>query len=123
MSPNLSMRCGGVAASRARREQLIVEAVSQVQQIRALLECVWPAASDTGQQPFKSSTWVAAMSVVLERDGAALARTRRLGWIVARLRCDAGSPDPISRNRALKLTELVTSITGLSAIGAARPKA
>ncbi len=28
----------------ARREQLIVEAVAQVQQIRDLLECVWPAA-------------------------------------------------------------------------------
>ncbi|HZZ97662.1 MAG TPA: transposase [Jatrophihabitantaceae bacterium] len=31
----------------ARREQLIVEMVSQVQQIRALLECVWPAALET----------------------------------------------------------------------------
>jgi transposase len=29
----------------ARREQLIAEAVGQIQQIRALLECVWPAES------------------------------------------------------------------------------
>ena len=36
----------------ARREQLIGEAVSQVQQIRDLLECVWPAALDTAKQPF-----------------------------------------------------------------------
>jgi hypothetical protein len=31
----------------ARREQLVVEMVAQIQQIRALLECVWPAALDT----------------------------------------------------------------------------
>ena len=158
----------------ARREQLITEATSQVQQIRALLECVWPAALDTAQQPFKSSTWVAAMTVVLERDGGDLARTRRLGpdrfeAAVRReiLRSDRQKPclrilrrlftaladpagvishrpgalervglllgdwrhtqqrlaDAESRMLAvldeLKLTELVTSITGLSAIGAA----
>lgn len=33
----------------ACREQLIVEQVSQVQQMRALLECVWPAALDTAR--------------------------------------------------------------------------
>ncbi len=158
----------------ARREQLIVEATSQVQQIRALLECVWPAALDTAQQPFKSSTWVAAMTVVLERDGGELARTRRLGadrfeTAVRReiIRSDKQKPcrrilrsvfaalsdlagvithrpgalervglllsdwretqrrqvDAETRMLAvldeLKLTELVTSITGLSAIGAA----
>src|SRR5205814_4331937 len=63
----------------ARREQLLVEAGSQVQQIRALLECVWPAALQTARQPFRSSTWTAAMSIVMDRDGADLARTRRLG--------------------------------------------
>ena len=63
----------------ARREQLLVETVSQVQQMRALLECVWPAALETAQQPFRSQTWAAAMSVIVERDGGDLARTRRLG--------------------------------------------
>jgi transposase len=63
----------------ARREQLITEMISQVQQIRALLECVWPAALDTAQQPFRSQSWVAAMSVVCDRDGGDLARTYRLG--------------------------------------------
>jgi transposase len=63
----------------ARREQLIVEAVAEVQQIRDLLECVWPAALDTARQPFKSRTWAAAMSVILDRDGGDLARTQRLG--------------------------------------------
>jgi len=63
----------------ARREQLIVEMVSQVQQMRALLECVWPASLETAQQPFRSRTWAAAMSVVCERDAGDLDRTRRLG--------------------------------------------
>jgi transposase len=62
-----------------RREQLLDEHVSCVQQIRDLLECVWPAALTTARQPFKSSTWVAAMAVIMTRDGGDLARTRRLG--------------------------------------------
>jgi transposase len=62
-----------------RREQLITEAGSQIQQIRALLECVWPAALDTARYPFRSRTWAASMSVVCDRDGGDLARTRRLG--------------------------------------------
>jgi transposase len=63
----------------ARREQLIVEAVSQIQQMRDLLECVWPAALDTARQPFRSTTWAAAMTVMLDRDGGDFDRTRRLG--------------------------------------------
>jgi transposase len=63
----------------ARREQLIVEMVAQVQQMRALLERVWPASLDTAKYPFRSRTWAAAMSVVCDRDGGDLARTRRLG--------------------------------------------
>ncbi len=64
----------------ARREELVMANVAQIQQIRALLECVWPAALETAAQPFKSQTWAAAMRVVLERDGGDLDRTRRLGW-------------------------------------------
>ena len=158
----------------ARREQLIVEATGQVQQIRALLECVWPAALETAQQPLKSITWVSAMSIILERDGGDLARTRRLGLerfetavrgeiirsgrqkpcgrILRRLFTTLADPAGVISHRPgalervglllgdlrethrrlhdaearmltvldeLKLTELVTSITGLSAIGAA----
>src|SRR5436190_9869013 len=158
----------------ARREQLLVEAGSQVQQMRALLECVWPAALTTARQPFRSSTWTAAMGVVLGRDGGDLARTRRLGLarlesavrreitrrgkqrpclrivrlLFAALADHAGvtahRPGALERVSLLlgdwlethrrlrdteqrmtgvldqlRLTELVTSITGLSAIGAA----
>jgi hypothetical protein len=39
-----------------RREQLITEAGSQIQQMRDLLECAWPAALDAARQPFRSGT-------------------------------------------------------------------
>lgn len=63
----------------ARREQLITETTGQVQQMRDLLECVWPAVLDTAQQPFRSHTWIAGLAVVVDRDGGDLTRTRRLG--------------------------------------------
>jgi transposase len=62
-----------------RREQLIEEHVRCVQQVRDLLECVWPAALEAANWPFRSATWVAAMAVVVDRDGGDLERTRRLG--------------------------------------------
>ena len=62
-----------------RREQLLDEHVSCVQQIRDLLECVWPAAVATAQQPFKSHTWRAGMHVLMTRDGGDFTRTTRLG--------------------------------------------
>jgi transposase len=62
-----------------RREQLITEAGRQIQQMRDLLECVWPAALDTARQPFRSGTWMAALSVITGRDGGDFCRTRRLG--------------------------------------------
>ena len=65
----------------ARREQLIADTVAQVQQIRDLLECVWPAALEAAAQPFRSQTWVAGDERwSLDRDGGDLDRTRRLGW-------------------------------------------
>jgi transposase len=158
----------------ARREQLITEAGSQIQQIRALLECVWPAALDTARQPFRSKTWAAAMAVILDRDGGDLARTRRLGLarferavrrevvrrggqkpslrILRRLFAALDDPAGVTAHRLgafervqllledwqhakrrladteqrmtavldqLELTELVTSLRGLSAVGAA----
>lgn len=63
----------------ARREQLIAETTAQVQQMRDLLECVFPAVLDTAQQPFRSHTWIAGLAVVVDRDGGDLNRTRRLG--------------------------------------------
>ena len=62
-----------------RREQLIAEAGSHVQQMRDLLECVWPASLDTARQPFRSATWIGSLLVVAGRDGGDFTRTRRLG--------------------------------------------
>ncbi len=158
----------------ARREQLIVDMVSQIQQIRALLECVWPAALDAAAQPFRSRTWAAAMSMICDRDHGDLARTRRLGVnrleqtvrreinrrggqkpslrIVRKLFAALDDPRGVIAHRPgalervhlllddwtdnqrrladtearmisvldeLRLTDLVTSIVGLSAVGAA----
>ena len=158
----------------ARREQLVVEMVSQVQQRRALFECVWPAALETAQQPFKSRTWTAALIVIIERDGGELDRTRRLGVarfeqavrrqiirqggqkpcmrIVRKLYAALADPTGVRAHRPgalerigflladwqaaavklvdterrmvavldqLQLTELATSIPGVSAVGAA----
>jgi transposase len=64
----------------ARREELITANVAQIQQIRDLLECVWPAAIETARQPFRSNTWAAAMAVIVDPDGGDLDRTQRLGW-------------------------------------------
>src|SRR5215472_14328466 len=157
-----------------RREQLLTEAGGQVQQMRDLLECAWPAVLDTAQQPFRSVTWMAGLSVITGRDDGDLARTRRLGIrrfeqavrreVTRRGRCKpclrivramfAALADPagvvMHRRGALErvalllgdwdltherisqaeqrmtavldelgLTGLVTSITGISAIGAA----
>jgi hypothetical protein len=63
----------------ARREQLLETHTRCVQQIRDLLECVWPAVLDAAAQPFKSTTWVAALAVVVVRDDGNLVRTHRLG--------------------------------------------
>ena len=63
----------------ARREQLLTEIGSQLQQMRDLLDCAWPAALDTARQPFRSRTWIAALSVIVDRDSGDFARTRRLG--------------------------------------------
>jgi transposase len=62
-----------------RREELIGEHVAAVQTIRDLLECAWPAALEAAKHPFRSATWVAALTVVVRRDGGDLDRTRRLG--------------------------------------------
>jgi transposase len=62
-----------------RRARLVAESVSQVQQMRDLLECAWPAVLDAARQPFKSTTWHAALTVALARADGGLHRVTRLG--------------------------------------------
>ena len=63
----------------ARRRQLTTEATAAVNQIRNLPECAWPAALTASASPFRSVTWCAALSVVLDRCAGDLSRVRRLG--------------------------------------------
>jgi hypothetical protein len=62
-----------------RRARLVAEPVSQVQQMRDLLECAWPAVLEAARQPFKSATWHAALTVALGRADGDLSRMSRLG--------------------------------------------
>lgn len=158
----------------ARRNQLTTDATAGMQQLRDLLECVWPSVLQAAGAPFRSASWCAALAVVLERCDGDLARVRRMGaarfeaavrlqlprWGATRPRrrivtavLDALSDltgvaaqrrgalerallvlDDWHTNRArladtenrmiavldeLRLTDLVTSITGLSPVGAA----
>jgi transposase len=77
-----------------RRARLIAEQTAQVQQMRDLLECAWPAVLEAARQPFKSTTWHAALSVALARAaGGDLSQVTRLG----RRRFDAAVRRQVTR--------------------------
>jgi transposase len=63
----------------ARRLQLTGDATGQVNQVRDLLECAWPAVLGAAGKPFRSASWRAAVTVALDRGGGDLARVRRIG--------------------------------------------
>lgn len=63
----------------ARRNQLTTDATGQVNQVRDLLECAWPAVLAASAAPFRSASWRAAVAVVLERCAGDLALVRRIG--------------------------------------------
>ena len=66
----------------ARRAALVADATAARQQVRDLLECAWPAALEAAAKPLKSKSWLAAITVVLDRVGASgdLSVIRRWGW-------------------------------------------
>jgi transposase len=161
----------------ARRVALTVAAGAARQQVRDLLECAWPAVLGAARDPLASQSWLAAVTVALDRvaasgnlavigrlgwDGFATAVRRELGatrWYSAIVRAvfDAATDPALSQVGvtaqragalervayaladlaarraeitevearmlgvldALGLTELVTTIPGLSAVGAA----
>jgi transposase len=63
----------------ARRNQLTTDATAQVNQVRDLLECAWPAVLTAAAKPFRSASWRAALAVSLDRSASDLARVRRMG--------------------------------------------
>lgn len=153
----------------ARRNNQLVEAGAARQQLRDLLECVWPAVLKTAAKPLHSLTWRAAMAVSVDPaaivamgwDGFAEAVQGELGrWggtrrnltILRAIWAAAHDPGGVERERPaaleraeyaigdwhralgeladvearmisvldiLELTDLVTTIRGLSAVGAA----
>jgi transposase len=66
----------------ARRVALVTDATAARQQVTDLLECAWPAALQAAAKPMGSASWLAAMTVLLDRVGASgdLAVIRRWGW-------------------------------------------
>jgi transposase len=64
----------------ARRERLVTEATACIQQLRDLLECVWPAVLAAAAKPFDSTNWCAALAVVLERCNGDPRRLTQLGY-------------------------------------------
>lgn len=153
----------------ARRDDQLVAAGAARQQLRDLLECVWPAVLATAADPLDSITWRAAMAVSCDPDeiaamgfdtfaGSVTAELDRWGGQRRNLRilravwAAAVEPGGVERERpaaverardaigdwrraldeladvearmievldALELTELVCTIDGLSAVGAA----
>jgi transposase len=63
----------------ARRARLTTDATAGVQQLRDLLDCVWPAVLEAAASPFRSASWQASLAVVLDRAAGDLGRVRRLG--------------------------------------------
>ena len=61
---------------------LVTDATAARQQVTDLLECAWPAALQAAAKPMGSASWLAAMTVLLDRVGASgdLAVIRRWGW-------------------------------------------
>jgi len=66
----------------ARRAGLVTDATAARQQVRDLLECAWPAALEAAAKPLESASWLAAMTVLLDRVGTNgdLTVIRRWGW-------------------------------------------
>lgn len=66
----------------ARRAHLVTDVAAARQQVRDVLECVFPAALAAAKDPLESKSWMAAITVVLDRVGATgdLTVIRRWGW-------------------------------------------
>ena len=66
----------------ARRAGLLTHGGAARQQVRDLLECAWPAVLGAAADPLESKSWLAAVTVLLDRVAADgdLSVIRRWGW-------------------------------------------
>ena len=94
----------GCGISGARRAALLADVGAARQQLRDLLECAWPAVLDAAAEPLESSSWLAAITVVLDRVGASgdLSVIRRWGWarFAAAVRRELGATALVLHDRA-----------------------
>jgi transposase len=66
----------------ARRADLVTHGGAARQQARDLLECAWPAVLGAARDPLEAKSWLAAVTVVLDRvaAGGDLSVITRCGW-------------------------------------------
>jgi transposase len=92
-----------------RRTDLIAAVGAARQQVRDLLECAWPAPLEAARDPLETKTWLAAMTVLLDRVAASgdLTRIRRWGW----RRCEAAVRRELPRHGGSRLfTSIVRAV-------------
>jgi transposase len=108
----------------ARRNRLTTDATAQMQQLRDLLECVWPAVLDAAGAPFRSASWRAALAVVLDRCAGDLTRVRRLGAkrFVAAVRAELPRWGA-TRPRLRIVTAVFDALTDATGVATHRPGA
>ena len=68
----------------ARRAKLVTAAGAARQQVRDLLECIWPAVLGAASEPLDSVNWLASLTVALDRIGATGDLSTIRGWGRAR---------------------------------------
>jgi len=108
----------------ARRAQLTTAASAGAQQLRDLLECVWPVVLDAADAPFRSASWCAALAVVLDRCDGDLKRVRRLGAARFLAAVCAELPDwDATRPRLRIVTAVFDALTDTTGVAAQRPGA
>ncbi len=88
----------------ARRLQLTTDATGQVNQVRDLLECAWPAVLDAAGKPLRAATWCAAVTVALERGCGDLARFAGSAGTGSRPRSAVSCPAGTQPGRACGLS-------------------
>jgi transposase len=85
----------------ARRAALVTAGGAARQQVRDLLECAWPAALGAARDPLESASWLAAVTVTLDRVAADgdLSVIRGWGWarFAAAVRAQLGATRWYSR--------------------------
>ena len=87
------MRCGRGCGTWVPAAALVADATAEVNQVRDLLECAWPAVLGAAGVPFRSATWRAALAVALDRCVGDLARGAPAGARPGvRPRCAVGCP-------------------------------